>query len=64
MGERVRIEHQLEAVSMAVAAARIAMQCDGPIGFDTIEGLRSAVDRVVIAIARHDAFLQADQKVE
>lgn len=62
--ERIRIEHQLQSVINAVDAAKRAMACGGQIGYDTIEGLRSAVDRIVIAIARHDAFVQAEHTEE
>lgn len=59
--ERVRIKHWLDRMLDTVKGAMVALDCDGPIGYDAPQSLTTMVQNLSAAMARHDAFLQVAQ---
>lgn len=61
LGERQRIEHEMDRVRAVLEGIRIALNEGGIIGADATGALAVNVNSIVCAIARHDAYVFAEE---
>lgn len=59
--ERKRIEHELERARVTLDSVRIAFEAGAVIGGDVTGALATNVTSLVAAIARHDAYVFAEE---
>jgi hypothetical protein len=60
-GERERIEHELERVRVTLENVRLAFEVGGVIGGDATGALAMNVLSLTNAMARHDAYVFAEE---
>jgi hypothetical protein len=61
LGERQRIEHELQRVRTTLESVELAFRIGGYLGGDSIGALSLGVYSLANAIARHDAYVFAEE---
>lgn len=61
LGERQRIEHELQRIRTTLESVDLAFRIGGCLGGDAVGALSLGVYNLASAIARHDAYVFAEE---
>ncbi len=62
-GERERLLHSAERMRATLANLTLGLKIRGPIGAETANAVMTTATEISMQIARHDAFLLAEEDV-